>query len=74
MAHIVAKAFNSNIHRFKVGAPVSARDNLWPHNFDDLKARGFIALARSAEPTAKPQSLAAKRASPVADVATEDAN
>lgn len=42
MADVVLKSINTAVRRLKAGAEVSATDDLSPHNFDDLKARGFI--------------------------------
>lgn len=45
MSHVISKAINTTTSRLKVGQPVSAGDDLAPHRFDDLLARGFIKSA-----------------------------
>jgi hypothetical protein len=59
MSHIVAKPFNTRIHRLKVGDPVTKDHDLSPHTFDGLCERKFIAPVA---PT--PVSAASKRSSP----------
>ena len=49
MDYVVAKPFNTETQRFRVGAPVLETDNLAPLSFDDLKARRWIdKVARAA--------------------------
>lgn len=45
--HVVLKAINSTARRFKVGDVVSESDDWSPHDFNDLKARGFVGAAGS---------------------------
>ena len=59
MDHIIAKAINTVNRRLRVGDLVSAADELAPHSFDVLKARGFIA---EKSPVVAP-AVAAPRAS-----------
>lgn len=50
MEHVIAKAITTASRRLKVGDPVSADENLSPHTFDDLKARGFISPKQAEQP------------------------
>lgn len=50
MSNLVAKPFNSTTQRFVEGQPVSILDDLAPHTFEDLKARGFITSKRDPAP------------------------
>ena len=45
MSHVISKAINTATSRLKVGHPVTGGDDLAPHSFDDLLARGFIKSA-----------------------------
>jgi len=42
MQHVIAKPINTRVRRLRVGDPIRRNDDLSPHTFDDLKARGFI--------------------------------
>lgn len=41
----VANPFKTHGRRWAAGAPVSRKDDLAPHSFDDLLDRGFIAAS-----------------------------
>lgn len=63
MSHVVAKPFNTESRRLKAGAPVAETDDLAPHAFADLKARGFVrSTAQPAAPAHKaPEAAPSKR-------------
>ena len=50
MKHIIARAINTENRRLTVGSIVFETDNLVPHSFTDLKARGFIAEVKPEVP------------------------
>jgi hypothetical protein len=62
---VVAKPFNSTIRRFRVGAelPWNKADDLSPHSFEDLKAKGFI-VEKKAEQKAPPSALSKRPVGP----------
>jgi hypothetical protein len=62
MMPTVSKSFNTPLRRFVAGEPISAADDLAPHDYDDLVARGFIDDPRAAEsPRATPPRPSRKR-------------
>lgn len=42
MTNVVLKAINTETRRLRIGDAVGESDDLTPHNFSDLKSRGFI--------------------------------
>lgn len=54
MSDVVLKAINSTTRRFKVGDVVSPSDDWAPHDYYDIKARGFIGTADRSVPPALP--------------------
>lgn len=52
MDYVFAKDITTNSRRFKIGDPVGAADDLSPHTFSDLGARGFIAAKKADQPAA----------------------
>ncbi len=64
MSHVIAKLFNTASRRFKIDDPISENENLSPHTFADLKARGFIVAKPDEQPTTQPKFLSKRAPTP----------
>lgn len=72
MQYVMVKALTTTRRRLAVNDPVSETDDLSPHDFSDLKARGFIAEV-PAEKSAEPVTPAKAKLSREPQARTDDA-